>query len=555
MRRLFIAVSSSLLLSLCFSFLPASKIEAGRCTPGDWVGWSDRGSNPDNSPCGGRSISRSKRRDGRNLRLECGASVDHYMRRPLSIVNGESIDDMMISRASQYGKTGEDILTELYWAEEKKDWKRHQDIMMAIYPDTKWSGRVDYNTYEAWEWTECYFGHDPSCPPDVSYVDEPVYDDKGKQIGTKKVRVETPKPCYHEENRSEKEHCSIEQMTYDAQMHKYNQSEWNPSSKGYYPIIANKDNLLACEYEDIQFYNTSTSLLSSSGTTMTPTVEVGDAWNEYTIEPVFTKGVPQPGSRSAACRYQHRYHVAFTVYTDKRLTNKQTPNCLRLPVNEFGDELASPFTDWEVTSDKGKEVQLKPLAIAFTDGSSVAIDSLSRQSREFEGSIEKEKEKHGKGANITKEKAAASAKDSGFWKDTHLKLVLYEQTWAYKRRKTEPMETRGAAVVPFRDKKGLDQYRIKLDNFYNSSNWGFLEWAYDKKTDLYPGREYFLNVSMFQEGVPFYDQSTWTGGKAWSKPIVVSFKRVEGHDNRSSGNRFRNWLADPIWLKFIHRPF
>ncbi len=497
---------------------------------------------PDASPCDRRSIPLGKRTGGRDLRLECSSEVDNHVRRnfPLTQKN----------------------LDEIWDFEVLEDWAGMQKYRQEIEPKIEWKGQIPYETVEVWEWTDCRWGYDLSCPKKMVTKTHVVTDSDGKSHTETYIDYED-QPCWHDEDITEARHCSYETMTYDAEFRRPSLDEWNPASPGYHAELPNKYDLLPSEQEVVQVYNASSSFLKGvlnggRSRDMDPTVEVGNAWNKYSSTETFDNG-----STTAQCVFGHDYHMNVVIDTIERIVRK-TPNAFKIPVDEFGQEV-SPFVGNEVeTIDRNgtlEDVIVKPTELGLTDTSSVIIDSLSRVSRKMTAEIEKVKEQEGVNSNVSNQQLMASKKSKkskeGFWKDTHVEIVLYERNSILERdvRKTERFHTRGADAIAFQDDKSRDQYRIRLDDFYIAGAPGFMEWATWFEAHLIPGKDYDFEIRMFQEGVPFYTQKTLLGGIPWSDPLALHFHRAKGFDKRGSWTRFRNWRQEPFWKKLITRPF
>lgn len=493
--------------------------------------------------CGGEYLPSSQTRRARNIELVCNSNSDSYIRTAYPIPD--------------------DIFREWFRLEQMGKQDEMQVLRQDNEPLIQWHGIIPYGVYEAWDWTECFYGtNGAECGYDHIQVGEdkdgnPIYED-------------IPRSCYYNVERSERRLCSNERMLYDSEFIRppRDQSQvqagkpgrsakdiWNPATPGYHHVIPNKYDLISiAEIEAILTYNTGS--LSSK---MSPQVEFGDAWNEYKSYIQF-----DDGSHSKICESSKNpghslpLHFNVQIETIKRLI-KRTPNAFRIPVAKDGAEI-DPLADWEVKVKDGKDVRLKPFEVRLVDASSVIIDSMSRQSRKFDPELEAAKRKAGQGQTATGEELQqfemqlmeTPDEDRGFYKDTKVKLVGYRRPFLERPiRFTSKYYTDGSEAIAGRDQNRNDLYRLRLDDFYKPSA-PFLEGLvhqFDNNVELVPGADYRLKISMFQSGVPFYKQS---GSSKWSKALDLDFTRDKGYDQRSAWQRLRNWQGASVWKKPFH---
>jgi hypothetical protein len=454
--------------------------------------------------CGNRDLPSGKTREARNIHLECASSKDSYVRRPIPFdVNA--------------------------WRRLEKLKKR--DEMQALRqeePQIKWSGAIPYNTVEVWEWTDWVFGADPVCGYDtVEHTDA-----NGDTYTTEEMRS-----CWHDEDQYEVRHCSAEVMKYNANFIRPGKSEWNPKTVGYYDVIPNKYDLLPGEIEVIQLFNT-----SGRSRTIDPYGQVGDAWNEYE----FIIAIMGHG-RQAPCRFNHTYEMDVLIKTVKRLTDKASPNAFRLPVDRHGRQ-TDPLSWLETLNSDNEYVRSKPDVIKLSDASSTIITSMARQTRKFETEIQKAKNEAGVGESASDKDSREHKEESGFWKDTRVRLQLFEVIWLGRdRRVTHNMYTSGSEVAMGEHyKMGLMGSATESDMYRASGPYIQSIWE-QFKFNLRPKTEYEFRISMYQKNVPFYAQDCETDpgwdcktigrpeSKYYSKELPIPFgeKTNEYVDERS----------------------
>ncbi|MCC6278881.1 MAG: hypothetical protein IT289_13290 [Oligoflexia bacterium] len=485
--------------------------------------------------CGDRPLPPDRVRRMSNLRLECASGVDHFFRRPIPM-------DKERMRAWRE-------------AEIANDRSKMQEIRRE---QIKWTGSIPYETIEKWNWVDWVYGAHPSCGYDR--VCTTSTDSQGKETET---CHDVMRSCWHDEPRSEARHCSNETINYDSEF--LLEAAWNPSNPSYLDIIPNKWDLLPGESEDVQIFSN-----QGDSTTITPFLDVGNKWNEY--EGYAT--IRETGSSQAQCRLNQTLNMSVKIHTKNRIV-RQTPNAFQLPVDQFGRPV-SPLKWVDVPGKDGGFVQnAEPIELRLTDSSTAMIASLARQSRKFTESYERAKQEAGLGSNTSEEQNDEMRKQmnegGGFWKNTHVRLVLYEP------RKL----LRDVRVTHFTYFTGQDfdvsfddQFRLPLqanepqrDLFRASAaafGFNFDRIAENFAIKLKPNRKYQILVAMYQKGVPFYSQTCedrkgrfdrWGckmqgEGAYFSKDLPIEFQTPANYDARSFLQKLFNWQGSPLWEKW-----
>ncbi len=482
--------------------------------------------------CGNRQLPSDKVRKVRNIRLLCAARTSHFIRTPAawSPENWDKWRDLEVRGTPEAQKK--------------------MQAIGQLLPLIEWTGTIPYATTEAWDWVELVLGPDPSCGYTTKTHTRTVQENgKSKQ---ETYTTEEMNTCLHDEDRSESRFCSEEIMTFESKFERPTLASWSTTSDGYFDVIPNKYDLLPGEVEDIQISNS-----SSNGTQITPTVDVGDAWNKYSAD-INLRGY----GASAACRYQQTYHLTVNLRTEERL-KKRGPNAFRMPVDEFGRE-TEPL-DWNTAEGRDKKWhRTMPIKVKLTDASETVISALSRHTRDFGDTAEAERVEAGGGQSSSKKAHRDSVAKSPFWKDTQVRVVLYKlRPWNRSIRVTERLYVRGADVasagnydIPL---TGADQEK---NMFRSAGPWfpGFWRGIF---AGLEPGESYQFRVAMYNKGVPFYAQDCshpayrnhWNcrlglrGEDNWfSKPLDLNFTAEKNiADQRPAIQRFADFQRKPLW--------
>ncbi|NUM57681.1 MAG: hypothetical protein HUU56_03570 [Bdellovibrionaceae bacterium] len=491
---------------------------------------------PAPSVCEGRTIPASK---ARNLRvntqmLNCSANVDHYIRRP------QKFDFNTWATLVQNGKK-----------QEAYNLRREQQKEIA------WSGSVPFVTVETWVWESCdLITSSSECGTttktriyDCSYTTSRSCDSKGRCTGGNRVSktctesYQDPNTCYADVSHRENWECSNEIMTYSAKFDR--PKDWTPQTPGYKDPIPNKYDLLPGEVEDIQVLNN-----QSMASSVSPFTKVGDAWNEYKISNTIN------GSTKASCIQNGKYHANITIYTDKRIPSKKTPNAFRLPHDSKGNKILALSSD-TVKLEDGKDFEIQsesknsfiaghPSAVYLDDTSSSMITLIAEQSRKNE-EREVQKEKLSLGKN--NDSAEALKKDPAFFKNTKVKIeLLADNKYWWKTSSTDPIvvDDIDAVEMDFRsfstnqDIASSDLWKIILNSKVKKNNNIYMVSDSSERT-LRPDQKYLLKISMYQKGVKgFYKQDCEEDSEAWDcKWWSLFMKRNE-----------KDYYSDPIEIYF-----
>lgn len=477
-----------------------------------------------------RLLPRSESRYASNIRLVCSSNVSHYLRQPFPI-SQENYDKWL--ELDDQAESSRDV----------KIRNQMQTFRQGLDPDITWSGSIPYQTIEKWSWVECYYGEAEICG---------VHYRKVKNSDGTTTEVKEVESCYHNESRSESRECSTETMTYNAHFTRYKNDEWGPAVEGYIDELYDKYTLLPAESEDVQVYNTSSSILSS-GTILKPSVEVGDRWNQYTPVIRFDSGAAEE-----ACRYNTSYHITVEMKTDHRI-KRAPPNAFGLPHDLDGNELPTERAlDWLTRGKDGEH--LKPKTILLSDRSSTVIADMARHSRKFISDLEKARSDSMQNTNAPAHEVAESknriakskkGRQKGFMKDTRILIQLYEFPYGeFRLRRTHNLDKRSSEVITWRSPH--DEYTINLigdtsdnDLFRWPGRFG-TEWIFEVKSiHLRPGRKYAVSLKQRQIGIWFYDE------KEWSKPLMLWFTIDKDKllDDRGFFEKKINWLGDASWKK------
>ena len=242
--------------------------------------------------------------------LECSSTADHFIRRP------QKYDFAAWNKLRKSGEDGQ-----------QKAFKMRQSL-----PDIAWQGTIPYTTIETWSWEDCVYGSNATecgTHEECSTVTTTTTDAQGNETTREEeVCEEVANSCWYDEVQYASFQCSNEIMRFTASF--LRDPSWTLSSDKYALFIPNKYDLLPGELEDVQVYNT-----SSRGTRLTPSVQVGDAWNKYDLSQISGSGV------GAACRQNSDYKIDVKIGTIDRLTDKPSPNAFKIPTNVKGQEVDS----------------------------------------------------------------------------------------------------------------------------------------------------------------------------------------------------------------------
>ncbi|MBL7713931.1 MAG: hypothetical protein JNL01_00600 [Bdellovibrionales bacterium] len=510
-----------------------------------------RSENDVTSLCAGRTLPKSQVRNKKSQQLECTGNVDSYIRHPQTDLPFDKW------RAALGHKDGQ---MEAY------------RLKRETLPLIQWTGQIPYQTIETWQYETCDLvtdsfkcGTHQECHNETRTVT--TYDDKGNANGSKQVTeevcVSVPNTCWADITHSESLFCSNETMTFAANYVRPSESEWNPSTPGYYDVLPNKYDLLPGEMEVVQVYSN-----GSGSTTIHPSVVIGDAWNKY--KPVFTGSAV-----GAACRQNTNYHFDLAIHTVGRDVGKASPNAFRLPKDYKGNAVDPLEWGGGVDPVKDQAVSIAvPRLLKLDDTSGATMDLLSEQSRK---NADREALKAQEGMNIDKEDAknaiaANEAKNQGFWKNTKVKVELIRQRKAWwDSFWSEMYVTEVDAKAPTLNFLAEDE-TTKQSDFWEidiGKVGGLYETVDGKNNYLKPNRHYKLKISMYQPGVDFYQQScddkpdqSWRCGWAswitkyreseyYSKPIEIQFKSPENFDGRNGKYWRRSWVKnapDNLWV-------
>jgi hypothetical protein len=440
-----------------------------------------------------------------------------------------------------------------------------QQIWQTDATKVEWAGSIPYETVEAWDWTACEYG--PAADP--CGVDHVKVGTRDVQVGTKKngdpiyrkedVYEDRVRSCWHDVDQTERRECSVEEMKFNAHFRRPSPSEWGPHLKGskkgegYYDIIPNKYDLLPGEVEDVQIFNTKGSVFSSASEVLQPAVEIGDAWNNYDTSRITSR------DGTLYCKYNKTYTIDVEIETIKRRTDKKTPNAFRSPVDEYGKTL-EPIRWLEVQSRSGKYINRgEPVRILLSDASASVIASMAKQSRKFSEDIEKAQAEVDREQREAKAEAGKknlrvepvkkmSKKDqknqkAKFHRNTLVRVRLFEDVWLGRPifRTQEVIWSSGEMQVPGR----IGQYEIRFDTqdpekypYRSKAPYGLDPLLGQLHFAFRPKKNYYYEISMFQEGVDFYRQEDGVFTDKFSKPLKLNFKIQDIVDQRSFVQKF-----------------
>lgn len=491
------------------------------------------------SLCAGKRLAKDRVRLKRNHRLECTSRSDSYIRRPQKMAY-DTYKKWTNNEAYADARAQDDM----------------QDILIEAFPDIKWEGRIPYQVVETWQWEECVYGQDLACG---TYECNCTRDKNGYE--TCSTCIES---CWHDVTRTETEFCSNETLTYDAKYERPDYNVWKAGAPGYYDVIPNKYDLLPGEVEVVQSFSN-----SSMRPRLAPKVEIGDAWNKYSINLKIDGGAP-----SVACTQNADHHLSVSINTIERKIGKKTPNAFRLPIAVDGVQM--PVMEFLADRDSSGSTVLeaKPSMIRLMDVGGVLIESMARQSRTFEAAREQMKMENNQLASMSHEEAVEQENDSGFWEDTQVRIRLRKVLFGRDRMVTEDMITTEIDTKNLNDRlnsydakesvRFTELYEIDLlgdtrksDAYHMSSSLPVNLYG-ASSYELTPGRKYVYEVSMYRKGVPFYLQEGGTNPDAafycgmfdceandpFSKPLELNFKAPKGVDQRGLLQRVNDFLGD-----------
>ncbi len=500
------------------------------------------------SACAGKQLPRDKTRGRSQSRLVCNGNVDHFIRKPQEIPNFEGWADAINREGSRSNEA----------------FKMRTDASQV--PDIKWTGRIPYTVTEEWTWIDCIHGtngsecgYDRECHEEqYTYTTTSCDDDNNcdteTHTGTREVCNDVPRSCWYDVKRYETMHCSQEAITFDARYVR-DTVNWNPSNPSYNEFIPNKYDLMPGELEDVQVYSN-----VSSGTSLRPSVEIGDAWNKYDIR--------LSGSAvGAACRQNAREHLSVAIHTVERLI-KASPNAFRLPVRFDGSAMA-PLA-WTMAEDgEGRAIKGQPNTLRLSDTSAALVGMIAKQSRE---NAEREAQKRTLGLDANQDAMSPSSKAMDpFFKNTELRVSLVESKWwGYSSfspylfiSDSEAMSSANYSMSQLQQIRTSEFWKIPLNDpennmsIYRRDNW-VVNILGGREKALKPNQRYVLRLSMYQKGVPFYKQCADGGSEckeAFSKPIEVPFWTHPEYDERALLQQVNQWtLVDWIYGMTREKP-
>ncbi len=478
-------------------------------------------------PCGGRALPRNKVRKYSNVRLECSSNSSHYIR------SAQNFD---------YDSWNAIERDPVYSAEEKR--KKMQEFRHQNDKPIEWDGAIPYSTHEVWDWVEWYYGPDRAACGCTNHCHTTCStDDKGNRHCEEHCTCVT-NSCWHDEPRHEVQHCSEEVMKYKAHFVRPSTQEWGPHLKEYHDILPNKYDLLPGEVENVQLSNS-----SGRSATLSPNMEVGDAWNKYVPE----INIKETNQARASCEFNKTYNLELGIHTRKRLI-KKTPNAFRVPVNKKNNK--PDALDWKLTVKDSKEIKTIPASIKLEDVSATMIAALARQSRNLTADLENAREKAGLNSNTSTKEVAKLQEKTQFWKNTQVRVRLFEIRFGRDMRPTTNLYTNDIKAA----QKG--QYEIDLhgeglsESLFRSSAPFFQSFWAKLPVHLRPDKDYELLISMFQKGVPFYEQDCesskkWFCGEGdfYSKELPIGFHTPDGQDERGFVEKVIDFIGASLWQK------
>ena len=371
--------------------------------------------------------------------------------------------------------------------------------MLRQLPDPQWQGVIHYQSYLHWSWEECELVTSAThCG--TKRVCETVTRPDGK----KEERCENqPETCYADIEKSKSVLCSHEQMQYDIRYLKKDVSEWNPGQAEFIDRLANGYDLLPGEQETVITSN-GVGLLNSAW--LHPDVYFKNRRNDYKIT-----GMTEAGFVSGAlkCQQNSDYHVGFMLLARARIRSR-SGNAFSLPISHDGEPLEALIWQSALDYDRKRQEQGYPVILRVQDYSATAL-------QEF-------------------------ALDTGdIFKHIVIRIQLYEQTilgilpWALstiyihegkgiiqnlnalseeqsvRRSSLWEITLATSSIDPNRN-----LYRVFIPWFVYYPGRLFLpaeELSYESQ--LRPGGQYQLSLTVYQKGLSIYYQSCEDEPDAW----------------------------------------
>lgn len=463
-----------------------------------------------------RPLPKSQSRKWSNHRLVCSSSSDAYLREPPAYERGDL-------------RTAQALL-------KQGDKEGAQRILRQVEKEIEWSGTIPYQTIEIWNWVDWVYGQDSSCGYDRVQTGT---DSDGNPTYTDVMRS-----CWHDEGRSERRHCSHEEMAFSAAFERPTQSQWGPDSpaaleadplKRYLFIRPDIYTLQPGEVENIAIFNTRGGIFGGDSGTLSPAVDYGNAYHKYSESIRFVAG---PSDH--ACRKDTDYEIDVKITTLRRIL-REAPNPFRLPVDRFGRS-ADPFDDdWQEVK-KGDETHYgRPRTLVLMDQTAFLFDALADDVRSASAEMTM--------ARLDESETAPPPEDFQY-NETTVRVRLFEHSrFAADMRYGQAMTPRGEGVKR-RDTRHLeDVYTMDLAGdtkedfayFPSAPFRGLGTEALHRRLqgvpffgfDVWPkkGKSYYFTVDIKKpEGFPLYKEG-------WSKDLHVRMpqdeKSVITVDNRS----------------------
>ncbi len=480
--------------------------------------------------CPGKTLPADRLRNfyHRSHQIECTASADPYMRLPQKF----------------------DFVA---WNDKRETGRKDEAFeMRRELPLIQWQGRIPYETVEVWKWEECVLGTSASeCGTRrvCETVSRRECDSNGKNCRTVREKVchDEPKTCYYDETRSEAMHCTNEAMNYTAEYVRPPVSEWNQQTHPYAEFLPNKYDLMPGEVEVVQAYNN-----NSRDPVMNPYLVVGDAWNKYDLKDVRGDAV------GAACIPNRTYSFHAKINTIERDTAKASPNAFRLPVDETGRPI-DPIGNWFGDSKVRKG---QPTSIILDDTSAAVVKALADHSKD--GALVIAKAEGGKIVNKDGLSSTEAVKQ-GFYKNTVVRVQLVKKNKLWFDRKlgwniyNDDVKSVTASINAYSKEQEImlsDKWEVDLMRS-NTKHTG-----QGKKADVYWGdqfglqadRVYAFRVSMYQRGVPFYQQDCQTSPRFacnWPWPIGRSENSYFSKPMEVRFETNKQWTYAP-WSTFFY---
>lgn len=495
------------------------------------------------SICNGREIPASKARNfNRNSQtLLCSSASDHFVRAQQRY-DFEKWNNFLLQSQPQSA----------------------QDLRKG-QPDITWEGSIPYSTVEYWTWQSCDLVRDGSaCGYETKtrlvtrYRENCSGSGKQRTCRSESYQVtetyQEPRTCWTDVTRTEHWPCSNETMTYSAKFDRPNYSEWKPGSTSYVDALPNKYDLLPGEVEDIQSFSN-----DSLRENLHPKVEVGDAWNVYSVR-------LNGSAIGAVCKQNDRLHFNALISTEKRNPNKKTPNAFKLPQNLNGESISSII--WESKMNTKNQIVADgiPLKLRLADSSSGVINTIAAQSKKT-ADREQKKQERGQGKSQDDMSPGEQIK-AGFFKNTKVRVrLIKENQYLFDTTATKRMLLgQEDAIVPSTNLLSEDQdiaysdlWEIPLRTKNSPGVYASKFMGRDRA--LSPGQKYYFEVSMYQRGAKgLYLQdcdelpSFWsckfrwmglgrTEANIYSEPLKIPFQvNAEVKDERGLFDKLIDWV-------------